>query len=557
MFKTIKLLGFLLIVPISVMALSDKELALSINLSGKQRMLSQKMTKESFLIRLDIDKQVNIENLTKSSQLFDKILNGLLKGDESLNLMISKNKEIDAQLKKVQEIWKPFYKEIQQVISGNATDASYEMLEKNNLTLLKEMNSVVGLYLSQKKGNTKLKLANDINLAGKQRMLTQRMGKDLLFINNNLKKDIYLKDFKASQKLFTETLDGLLKGSKTLNLSGTKLPKIVTQLKVIEKLWKDDQVLLKGAITNKELKKAIAELDRVLVEMNKGVTLYTQSVNRQKQRLQFASLIGNFMDKSKILKKRVNLSGKQRMLTQRMTKLALLISSNIDKESNRKKLIEISDLYNKTLNAFKKGDKDLGCIATNEEEIKKQIVVVEKEWTPFYKHIQNISNGSDKDGSSLAYIISNNEKLLQLSDNLVKKFEASNKSLNYLDKARLHIVNIAGRQRMLTQKMTKEKLLIVKGKKENSAKLEKTIKLFDTSLTALIKGDKELALVKSSNKKIISQLEIVANIWKDLKPLYEKTKLNTKDLAVIIKKNPLLLKEMNAMVKLAELEVEY
>lgn len=556
MLKTIKLLGFLLIVPISLMALSDKELAVSIDLSGKQRMLSQKMTKESFLIRSNIEKQINIENLTKSSQLFDKTLIGLQKGDKSLNLVISNNKEIETQLKKVQELWIPFYKEIQLVITGKATDTSYEVLEKSNLILLKEMNIAVGLYSSQKK-STKFKIANDINLAGKQRMLTQRMGKDLLFISNNFKKEVYLKDFKASQKLFTETLDGLLNGSKTLNLSGTKLPKIVTQLKVVKKLWKGDQTLLNGAIKNKELKKAIARLDSLLIEMNKGVILYSKSVNRQKQRLAFASLIGNFMDKSKVLKKRVNLSGKQRMLTQRMSKLALLISSNIDKKSNTKKLIEVSNLYNKTLNGFKNGDKDLGCMAANEDEIKKQIVVIEKEWESFYKHINNISKGSDKDSASLDYIISNNENLLKVSDDLVKKFESSNKSLNYLDKARLRIVNIAGRQRMLTQKMTKEKLLIVKGEMENSAKLEKTIKLFDTSLTALIKGDKELSVVKSSNKKIIAQLELVADIWTSLKPLYEKKKLTTKDLALIIKKNPLLLKEMNTMVKFAELEVEY
>jgi methyl-accepting chemotaxis protein len=110
---------------------------------------------------------------------------------------------------------------------------------------------------------------------------------------------------------------------------------------------------------------------------------------------------------------------------------------------------------------------------------------------------------------------------------------------------------------MLTQKMTKEKLLIIKGKSKNSIKLKKTIKLFDTSLMALLKGNKELSVVKSSNKKIITQLNVVVKIWNRLKPLYEKENLNTKELALIINENPILLKEMNKMVKLAEVEVEY
>ena len=84
------------------------------------------------------------------------------------------------------------------------------------------------------------------------------------------------------------------------------------------------------------MKKAIAGLDKILVEMNRGVFIYTQSINRQKQRAKFASLISSFMSNSNILKKRVNLSGRQRMLTQRMTKLAILVSSNINKKRMQK-----------------------------------------------------------------------------------------------------------------------------------------------------------------------------------------------------------------------------
>lgn len=557
MCKIVKVVMMVLIFPIAVMALSDRELAISIDLSGKQRMLSQKMTKESFLIRSGIDKTENLEKLTKSAQLFDKTLKGLMKGDSSLKLVAIKNEAIQKQLKKVQDLWKPFYLEIQAVISGKASDKSYEILEKSNLTLLKEMNIAVGLYATQNKGESKLTLANDINLAGKQRMLTQKMGKALLFAGNNFKKETYIKDFKKSRKLFTTILEGLFKGNKALNLTGTQLPKITTQLKVVEKLWKEHQPLLDKAVENKDIKAAIGGLDTILVEMNKGVILYTQSLNRQKQQLQFASLIGDFMNKSSILKKRVNLSGKQRMLTQRMTKLALLVSTNIDKKANIEKLQKFSNLYNKTLNAFKNGDKDLGCIASNDKEVKKQIAVVEKEWKPFYTHVQNIIEGKDSEGKSLAYMVSKNEQLLKESNRLVQEYEKSNRSKNYLDIARLRIVNIAGRQRMLTQKMTKEKLLIVSGKEEYGAKLTKTIKLFDDSLTALINGDNNQTIVKPSNEKIRKQLARVLDIWKPLKPLYSKSKPDEKELATIIKKNPLLLAEMNKMVQMAEVEVEY
>lgn len=555
--KTIKRLLLLLVLPVSIFALTNKELAISIDLSGKQRMLTQKMTKESFLIRSHIDKKENIEKLTKSSQLFDKTLKGLMQGDSSLKLVAIKNKAIQNQLKKVQELWVPFYKEIQAVQLGKASDSSYDMLEKNNIRLLKEMNKAVGLYAAANKGDNSLTLANDINLAGKQRMLTQKMGKDLLFASNGFKKKVYINDFKASRKLFTQTLDGLFNGSKTLHLTGTDLPKITTQLKVVQGLWKEEQPLLDKALKNKDLKKAIAGLDTILVEMNKGVILYTDSVKRQKQRLQFASIVNSFMQQSDVLKRSVNLSGKQRMLTQRMTKFALLVSLNIDKKANREKLIKFAKLYDKTLHAFKNGDKDLGCTATKNEPILKQIAVIEKAWEPFYTHVQAIVSGKDSDGKSLAYMVDKNEQLLKESNTLVEEYENSNTSKNYLDIAQLHIVNVAGRQRMLTQKMTKEKLLVKMGQQEYGHKLDTTIKLFDDSLTALIHGDANQSIVKPSNKEIKAQLLKVLDIWKPLKPLYEKEKPTTKELAMIIKQNPILLAEMNKMVNMAETTVEY
>jgi len=555
-----KPLQLLMIVPLlstSLFALSDKELAISINLSGKQRMLTQKMTKESFLIHDNINKQENIAKLKESSQLFDKTLKGLIQGDDDLKLVKVDDPKIQAQLKKVQALWEPFYKEINNVINQKATPKSYQLLEEQNLPLLQEMNQAVALYTQQSKNNSKLTLANDINLAGKQRMLTQKMGKDLLFIHNKIKTATYQKDFKDSRVLFSETLDGLFDGSEKLNLKGTKLPKIRKQLTVVKSMWQAEQPILDKALKDQDIQKAIEGLDKILIEMNQASTLYTKSINRQKQRLKLSSLIHNFMNKSKILKKRINLSGKQRMLTQKMTKLALMIDAGINTKESKAQLKETAQLFEKTLNGFKSGDQDLGCIPSKDPQIQAQIAKIEKEWQQFNQHIQRIVEGKDGDGSSLEYLIKHNESLLQASNELVKRYEASNKSQNYLDKARLHIVNIAGRQRMLTQKMTKEKLLIAKGKSEYNDKLEKSIKLFDASLNALIKGDPQQNIVKPTNKEMKQQLQVVLKLWHELKPLYEKKEINKQDLATIIQKNPLLLKEMNKAVQISEKSIEY
>lgn len=273
--------------------------------------------------------------------------------------------------------------------------------------------------------------------------------------------------------------------------------------------------------------------------------------------LDFSSLVDDFMEEGNVLKKTINLSGKQRMLSQYMAKLTVQISLNIQKDQSIVELKKISELYAKTLKAFSVGDSDLGIKSATNAKVKEQIKVLEKEWKNFEEQIQLIISKKDKDGKALAYVLESNEKLLASSNELVARYEASNTSANYLEKARLRVVNVAGRQRMLIEKMTKEKLLCVKSPQKYNSKLKSTVKLFNDSLTTIIKGDSSKQITKPSNTKIIKQLKVISKLWEELKPLYKKEKNSSKELAIIIAKNSTFLKEMNTMVELAEKEVEY
>jgi hypothetical protein len=552
--KTGQLLTLLLLLPISLFALTDKELAISIDLSGKQRMLTQKMTKESFLIKFSFEKEKNIEKLKSSSELFNKTLKGLIEGDETLGLVDFKDKKITNQLKKVEKLWIPFYESLKDVMEGKATQKTYENLELNNIPLLQEINKTVTLYSEKKSSN--FKLGHDVNLAGKQRMLTQKMAKDLLILNSGLKVNAYKKDFKVANRLFTKTIKGLLVGDKSLNLKGAELPKIKKQLKLVETLWQTEQSNFTKALSGKEIEKTVNNLDTILVEMNKAVALYTKSLNRQCQKDAFASLLDGFIKKDNHSKKRINLSGKQRMLTQRMSKLAVMLSLNLKVKESSSKIVEMAKLYDKTLGAFKNGDSDLGCVPVKEKEVVRQIPVVDKIWKPFYENVKRIAKGER--GDALAFIINNNEKLLFESNKLVTLFEKSNRNINYLEKSMLNLINVAGRQRMLSQKMTKEKLLLVKHPNQGyEEKLKKSVQLFDKSLIALINGDTSQDITKPTSKAIKGQLQKVDTLWQKLKPLYSEPKSGAKSLGVIILNNTKLLYEMNKMVQMAADATEY
>lgn len=256
-----------------------------LNLSGKQRMLSQKMSKEVMLVALNVDKAANLENLKNTAALFDKTLKGLRNGDAGLSLPPTSAKRILRQLDKVDAIWADFYPTIQAIVSSGAVTAEQvAAIAEKNLPLLKQMNKTVGAYekdaakggLSKDPG-----LAATLNLSGKQRMLTQKMSKEFLMIayghdveNNKL-------SLLETYTLFERTLKGLVDGDATLGLPGTKTQGILDQLSVVSGLWADFKPVVSTASeastssVSGEQVAQVAKLNLPLLQnMNKAVGMY-------------------------------------------------------------------------------------------------------------------------------------------------------------------------------------------------------------------------------------------------------------------------------------------
>ena len=559
-----KLLLILILLTTSIFAMSDKELAITINLAGKQRMLTQKMSKEALMMFLGLDLDNSKKKLNESKELFDKTLKGLIHGDKSLGLVPTDDSKIQNKLKEVQNIWIPFKKSIEAIYSYKSSDKEYKYIQDNNLKLLKTMNEVVGMYAALNKGNSKFKLANDINLAGRQRMLTQRIAKDALQYLLNMDKKGSIADLEKSIKMFDETLNGLYNGDEKMHLHGTKLPLIVKQLNVVKENWDRVKPTILNALKPENLnnqkltKEMIDGLDNVKVEMNKAVVLYTKSLNREKRIMQLNALISGFSAVKENSKHVVNLAGKQRMLTQRISKLALECQTQMIPEACDL-LGKYIALYDKTLKGFVNGDKDLNLTPTKSKKALEQIAKIDSLWGKFALAALKVKSSKGKDEKALRFVLDNNEELLKQSDILVKIFEEEGaKNVSYIEKAMLKIVNIAGRERMLTQKMTKEKLAILDLKMTDfKPKMQNSVKMFDVSLNGLIGGSKELGLPKATNPKIKAQLKKVSSIWKQIKPFYAKENLTPKELKLLLKANPILLSEMNKAVGIIENSTDY
>jgi len=234
-----------------------------INLAGKQRMLTQKMSKEALFVAKGIDTEKNKANLAKTVALFDKTLKGLINGDNSLNLPKTKNKEILAQLQKVTDLWKSFKTKIEK--------NDLKAIASENIPLLKNMNAAVQMYAKASGSKLDPAMAKTINLAGKQRMLTQKMTKELLLVANGIDADANKENAKKTVALFEKTLNDLI--------NGTKDDGIKKQLEVVKKLLAEYKPIIANVDTSSEALEKANKLNLPLLkEMNKAVKMYEASI---------------------------------------------------------------------------------------------------------------------------------------------------------------------------------------------------------------------------------------------------------------------------------------
>ena len=160
----------ILLIAFSVVTLKNqKNDSTVINIAGRQRMLSQKMSKEAMTIKAGLAVEKYRASLLETHNLFDSSLRGLINGSNTLNLPATKNPEILNQLNTVQSLWEDFSAQIKTITnpssSKEAVEAAVAKVENKNIPLLKEMNKAVGMYAAESQGKVQ-KLTISLYIGG-------------------------------------------------------------------------------------------------------------------------------------------------------------------------------------------------------------------------------------------------------------------------------------------------------------------------------------------------------------------------------------------------------
>lgn len=110
-------------------------------------------------------------------------------------------------------------------------------------------------------------------------------------------------------------------------------------------------------------------------------------------------------------------------------------------------------------------------------------------------------------------------------------------------------INVAGRQRMLSQRLAKEVLLQSEGI-DIAEEVQKTISLYEQSHQKILHGDTTSGMVAIKSPDILAQLKIVEALWVDYKKLTLTHAQNPSKttLQKIHQQSPVILKQLNKAV---------
>ncbi|MEL6584195.1 MAG: type IV pili methyl-accepting chemotaxis transducer N-terminal domain-containing protein [Pseudomonadota bacterium] len=256
--------------------------------------------------------------------------------------------------------------------------------------------------------------------------------------------------------------------------------------------------------------------------------------------------------------RKVNIAGRQRMLSQRMAKASCMMSQGIGEGTHFDQLTQAYDLFQRSDNALRFGDESMGLTEERRQAVLRALRRIDGPWIGYSNIIEDVIDAGAAEQAEMSDLSDTSLQVLKFMNMAVNQTARSYG--NVLPDVPLSLtitIDVAGRQRMLTQKAMKETcLLFLTGDISHALSLEGTTSLFELSLTALQEGFADVCVMAAPNTEIAEQLALVRNLWEPIRLELDRATLsgrvNREVLTRLARDSDVLLREMNRAVGMYE-----
>lgn len=222
---------------------------------------------------------------------------------------------------------------------------------------------------------------------------------------------------------------------------------------------------------------------------------------------------------------RVNLSGQLGTLSERITAAACNLSAGIA-TTEAQAVLQISTHHFSRINkALLEGNRGFGILgAETRPRTLQAINDLNAKWEPL-QEMANATQAASNDVSSVTSLAEQSNPLQKEAQILVSEITGQYADPVALLHADALLLEIAGRQRMLANRVSKNVCLIASDVRDAEAieELRQTITLFETSLNALQFGLESVGVRPPPNAAIEAGLAIVAEEWNTIRPILDAT----------------------------------
>ena len=256
---------------------------------------------------------------------------------------------------------------------------------------------IFSLFLLAKSNAQTISDGTALNIAGKQRMLVERVAKDFVCKSLNLQKEKAIKEQATSTILFEEHLSIL----NTYAVNDAIKQKIA----LASKSWQEFKTVLEYKVMNQQNAAYVfQESDKLLKLCDDVVNAIVIQIISKKSSLDKSPL------RKELIASHTNSSGKMRMLVQRTALYYICYYQGITQKPHEQELINTVDFIQFSLKEIKNSP-------INDEEVNGAILGVEAEWKIFVDAFQK-EQKFDFSNKSITP-----ESIFDLSNRLVNKID--------------------------------------------------------------------------------------------------------------------------------------